>query len=105
MKNFFYLLVVGVVFGLVMYTCTAPEREAYDKIDKALDESQRYTDKVSGLAEQIGELCADEEMDRKELLDSISYIAGQIEYETNGAINILEEARSDLGREVYNNEY
>jgi hypothetical protein len=105
MKNFFYLLIVGVLVGLVMYTCTSTEREAYDKVDKALDESQRYTDKVSGLAEQIGELCADEEMDRQELLDSINYLAGQIEYETNGAIDILDEAKGDLGREVYNNEY
>lgn len=102
MKNFFYLLIVG---ALVMYTCTAPEREAYDKIGKALDESQRYTDEVRGNAELIGELCADEDMDRQELLDSIAYIAGQIEYETNGAIDILDEAKSDLGREVYNNEY
>ena len=105
MKNFFYLLIVGVVFGFVMYTCTAPEREAYDKIDKALDESQRYTDEVRSNAELIGELCADEDMDKQELLDSIAYLAGKIEYETNGAIDILDEAKGDLNREVYNNEY
>lgn len=105
MKYFFSLLIAGVLFGLFVYICTAPEREAYEKIDSALEESQRYTDKVSGLAEQIVEICIDYEEEDSIPLDSIYRIASDIEEERNGAISILEEAQSDHNQMTYNDGY
>ena len=105
MRYFLSWVIAGAVICLVMYTCTAPEREAYEKIDKALDESQRYTDKVSGLAEQIVEICIDYEEEDSIPLDSIYRIASDIEEERNGAISILEEAQSDHNQMTYNDGY
>lgn len=105
MRYFLSLLIAAVAFGLFVYTCTAPEREAYEKIDNALEESQRYTDKVSGLAEQIVEICIDYEEEDSIPLDSIYRIASDIEEERNGAISILEEAQSDHNQMTYNDGY
>lgn len=104
-ETFYFLLLGAIVLGVLCYTCTSPQREAYEKIDAALDESERYADNVSGIAEQIVEICIDYEEEDSIPLDSIRWLAGQIEDESNGAISILEEAKSDLFQEVYNNEY
>lgn len=105
MKSVFYFILAGVLFGLFVYTCTAPEREANENINKALDESQRYTDEVGGLAQQIADICIEYEDEDSVPLDSIYRIAMDIVDKNNGAINILEDASSSMNREVYNNEY
>lgn len=105
MKYFLSWVIAGAVICLVMYTCTAPEREAYEKIDNALEESQRYTDKVSCLAERIADICIEYEEEDSVPLDSIYRIAIDIVEESNGAVSILEEAQSDHNQMTYNDEY
>ena len=105
MRYFLSLVIAAVAFGLFVYTCTAPEREAYEKIDKALDESERYADEVSGLAERIADICIEYEEEDSVPLDSIYRIAMDIVDENNGAISILEEAQSDHNQMTYNDGY
>lgn len=105
MRYFLSLVIAAVAFGLFVYTCTAPEREAYEKIDKALDESKRYTDEVSGLAQQIADICIEYEEEDSVPLDSIYRIAIDIVEENNGAVSILEEAQSDHNQMTYNDGY
>lgn len=105
MRYFLSLLIAAVAFGLFVYTCTAPEREAYENINKALDESQQYTDEVSGLAQQIADICIEYEGEDSVPLDSIYRIAMDIVDKNNGAVDILEDASSSMNKETYNNEY
>ena len=105
MKYFLSWVIAGAVICLVMYTCTAPEREAYENINKALDESRRYTDEASGLAQQIADICIEYEDEDSVPLDSIYRIAMDIVDKNNGAVDILEDASSSMNKETYNNEY
>lgn len=98
MKRLGISLLVGIIAAVVLYTCTMGERELHETAFAVKDMNERYAGEVCGYADRIKQICIDNEGEEcvdAALLDSILYLAIEIEDCRNNADSILEDVISD----------
>lgn len=98
MKRFGISLLVGVIAAVVLYTCTMGTRELNETAFTVKEMNERYSDEVCGYAGRIQQICIDyedEEYIDAALLDSISYLAWEIEDCHNNADSVLDKVISN----------
>ena len=98
MKRLGIYLLACLIAAVVLYTCTMGTRELNETAFAVKDMNEQYSDEVRGYADRIKQICIDYEGEENidaALLDSIRYLAGEIEDCHNKADSVLDDVISD----------